>query len=62
MTNFYCRYADNTPLLVKPADIPHIRNLFNMIKTYISQAVLKIKYCPIWTCNLPKEHQHSPIC
>ena len=27
--SLYCRYVDNTPLLVKPADIQHINNLFN---------------------------------
>ena len=29
MINFYYRHVDDTFLLAKPADIPHIRNLFN---------------------------------
>ena len=29
MIKFYVQYVDNTLLLVKPADIPHIHNLFN---------------------------------
>ena len=30
----YCRYADDTFLFVKPADILHIKHLINLIKTY----------------------------
>ena len=29
MIKFYCRYVDNTLLLVKPADLPHMHNLIN---------------------------------
>ena len=29
MIKFYCRYVDNTLLLVKPTDVLHIHNLFN---------------------------------
>lgn len=29
MIKLYWRYVDDTILLVKPADIPHIHNLFN---------------------------------
>ena len=29
MIKFYCRYVDDTFLLVKPVDITHIHNLFN---------------------------------
>ena len=29
MIKLYCRYVDDTLLLVIPADIPHICNLFN---------------------------------
>ena len=29
MIKFYCIYVDDTLLLVKPADILHIHNLFN---------------------------------
>ena len=29
MMKCYCRNVDDTLLLVKPADIPHIKNLFN---------------------------------
>ena len=31
MIKCYCRYVDDTVLLVKPADIPHIHNLFNKL-------------------------------
>lgn len=37
MIKFYCRYVDDTLLLVKPADILHIHNLFIKIdKIYVS--------------------------
>ena len=29
MIKFYCRYVDDTLLLLKPVDIPHMHNLFN---------------------------------
>ena len=35
---FYCRYVDDTFLLVKPGDVPYKHNLFNKFdKGYVSQ-------------------------
>ena len=39
MIKFYCRYVDDTLLLVKPADIPHIHNLFNKFDKSLCFAV-----------------------
>ena len=66
MIKFYSRYVDDAFLLVKPADIPHIHNLFNEFdKTYVSQRTVphffRYKNLPTWTNNLLKGHPHRPI-
>ena len=66
MIKFYSRYVADAFLLVKPADIPHIHNLFNEFdKTYVSQRTVphffRYKNLPTWTNNLLKGHPHRPI-
>ena len=70
MIKFYCRYVDDTLLLVKPADIPHIHNLFNKFDKNLRFTVDRFENevphfreikSPTWTNNLPKEHPHRSI-